>query len=190
MSIQERLKTVDDLWEISHRPGNDYKFFELKDGVIYEVQPPGREHGKTTVRLISRINVHVENNDLGEVTTGTAYYVDRSTTQAPDVAFTSKARMLDASVKGYVPQMPDLAVEVKSPDNTIKELREKAEYYLKHGARLVWIVYPVKRTVDECTLDNAGKMTFKTLREGDSLDGGEVLLRFKLAIVDIFPDFV
>ena len=37
---------------------------------------------------------------------------------------------------------PDLCVEISSPSNSTKELREKVEAYLAAGALETWIVYP------------------------------------------------
>jgi Uma2 family endonuclease len=53
-----------------------------------------------------------------------------------------------AVARGAVSGMPDLAVEIKSPTNTIIELREKVTYYLENGCRMVWIVYPDKHFVE------------------------------------------
>ena len=39
--------------------------------------------------------------------------------------------------------MPDLAVEIASPSNTVAELHGKALIYLGNGTQLVWILYPV-----------------------------------------------
>lgn len=44
--------------------------------------------------------------------------------------------------------MPDLVIEVTSPDNTYKSMRKRADYYLAHGTRLVWLVYPEKCLVE------------------------------------------
>ena len=44
--------------------------------------------------------------------------------------------------------MPDLAVEVLSPSNSLPELRRKAEVYLQHGTALVWLVNPSGMTVE------------------------------------------
>ena len=44
--------------------------------------------------------------------------------------------------------MPDLAVEVLSPSNSLPELRRKAENYLRHGTALVWLVKMDDKTVD------------------------------------------
>ena len=37
---------------------------------------------------------------------------------------------------------PELCIDVASPSNSIKELREKVQAYLAAGAVEVWIVYP------------------------------------------------
>jgi Uma2 family endonuclease len=37
---------------------------------------------------------------------------------------------------------PDLCIEIKSPANTLGELREKLQFYLDAGATEVWIVHP------------------------------------------------
>ena len=50
--------------------------------------------------------------------------------------------------KGAVEGMPDLAVEVKSPTDTLKLMREKATYYIANGCRMVWLVYPDKKMVE------------------------------------------
>ena len=77
--------------------------------------------------------------------------------------------------------MPDLAVEVKSPDDSLSKLREKAAYYLANGTLLAWLVYPKKRLVIVLTPDSE-----EILTEDDTLDGGDVLPGFTLPVRDIF----
>jgi Uma2 family endonuclease len=85
--------------------------------------------------------------------------------------------------KGSVPEMPDLAVEVKSPDDSLKLLRDKAHYYLANGTRLVWLVIPEKRLVEVYTPDDE-----QILTEEDTLSGEDVLPGFTLPVRDIFAD--
>ena len=54
--------------------------------------------------------------------------------------------------------MPDLAVEIKSPSNTLTELRGKAAIYLRRETQLVWIVIPERKAVEVCRLDDKGDM--------------------------------
>lgn len=188
MSAREKQQTIDDLWEIAHRPGHQTRRFALIEGEIVEMHPPGREHGVLALRLGSRMLVYVTNHDLGEVTIETAYYdpADPGNAITPDIAFTHKDRLPDAAIKGYVPQMPDLLVEIKSPSNTKAELRRKAEYALKRGARLAWLVYPESQSVDVCTLDQAANLHIDTLTHSDDLTGGDVLPGFRFPLDELF----
>jgi Uma2 family endonuclease len=78
--------------------------------------------------------------------------------------------------------VPDLAIEVLSKSNTPREMRRKRREYFDAGARLVWEVNPVKRTVRVYTAFNQST----TLREGDMLDGGDVLPGFTLSLATLF----
>lgn len=184
MSEQEKLLTVDDLWEISHRPENDGKKFELIDGVLYEMHPPGETHGIIVSQLIVLLSLYVKARRLGRITAETAYYLDRHNPLSPDIAFTRVER-LKPPVEGYVAQMPDLAIEVKSPENMMEELKQKSERYLRNGVPLVWIVQPGRKKVHICTLGET-EMTVTILGINDTLDGGNVIPDLKLPVRDIF----
>lgn len=51
---------------------------------------------------------------------------------------------------------PELCIEVVSPSNSRKELREKIDAYLATGAKEVWIVYPQSK---RCEFYNAEGLT-------------------------------
>ena len=102
----------------------------------------------------------------------------------PDISFTSGNRPL--VTEGSVMQMPDLAIEIRSPDDSLKQMREKAEYYLANGSRLVWLVVPGKRYVEVHRPNQEEEIMFGS----DVLDGGDVLPGFTLPIADIFADQV
>ena len=79
--------------------------------------------------------------------------------------------------------MPDLAVEIKSPDDTYKGMREKARYYLSKGTVLVWLVFPEKQLVEAYTLTDE-----QIFNVNDTLSGGDVLPNFSLAVSQVFAD--
>jgi Uma2 family endonuclease len=184
MVTQEKLYTADDLWDMSHRVG-DQKRLELIKGVIVEMSPAGDVHGILAAWLLYVIMGHVLAYDLGDVTaaeTGYVLFTGRpQTVLAPDVGFISKARRRPLTGK-YVPVAPDLAVEVVSPTDTAKDIREKVELYLRYGTALVWVVYPDSRLVD---VHRPGGPAHKYGLDGE-LDGGDVLPGFKLPVKDIF----
>jgi Uma2 family endonuclease len=98
----------------------------------------------------------------------------------PDLSVNSRHRPVVR--EGSVPQMPELAIEIKSPTDSIKQMREKAHYYLANGARLVWLVFPNKRYVEVYQLDGEVEVLFG----GDLLDGGDVLPGFAMSVADVF----
>ena len=77
---------------------------------------------------------------------------------------------------------PDLVVEVSSPNDSHREINDKAMMWLRHGVRLVWLVHPATRTVEV----HYGVARGPTLVDGDTLDGGDVLPGFTCAVSDIF----
>ncbi len=79
--------------------------------------------------------------------------------------------------------IPDLAVEVLSESNTAKEMLRKRRAFFEGGTRLVWQVNPAAKTVEVFT--SPEESTVLGVRQ--TLDGGEVLPRFKLKINKLFP---
>ena len=43
------------------------KLYELEEGKVIEMSPAGRRHSKISIRLSSRLQLFVEERDLGEV---------------------------------------------------------------------------------------------------------------------------
>ena len=188
MAQRERLIDVDELWDLAHHPDNHFRRFELIDGVLYEMSPPGRQHGRIAVKLASRLDAFVSERGLGIVTVETGYYPqgDRHTVLGPDVAFLSHERDPDPMGVRYVPIMPDLAVEILSPSDTNSKLRAKAEIYLRKGARLVWIVRPDERSVEVFRTRDDGEIERELVAGEGALSGEELLPGFSLPLRSVF----
>ncbi len=77
---------------------------------------------------------------------------------------------------------PDLAVEVVSPSHRASEMQEKALDYLDAGAALVWVVDPSQRSVT--VYRSPGDI--RILREGELLEGGEVLPDLRISLGELF----
>jgi Uma2 family endonuclease len=127
----------------------------------------------------------VEMHDLGEAHGADAGYILRrnpDTVRAPDASFVRKERLVDLDDEGYLPLAPDLAVEVVSPSNTVNEMSKKVHEYLEAGTSIVWVVEPLRRQV---TVYTPGPVVL-IYRDGDTLDGGDVLPGFTLSVTYIF----
>ena len=188
MELRQRLHDVDDLWELGLQDGFRDKDYELIDGAIIEMTKPGGRYGQLVIRLGRYLDIYVEENRLGYVTTETAYFPEdyRFTVLAPDLAFIAHGRAPDPFPDKWIPSMPDLAVGIRSPSNTMKELRDKAELYLRHGSTLVWIIIPASQKVEVWRMQESGNFTTETLEAADTLDGEDVLPDFKIGVSVLF----
>ena len=187
MAIQERAYDIDDLWRIV-RDADDDTRYELIEGELIEMAPPGETHGDLTIRIGKYLFDYVEDHNLGRVTAETGYYPaeDRSTLLSPDIAFRRLDSAAEPASQSWVPVMPDLAVEIKSPSNTMAELRHKANIYFKHGTQLVWIVIPERKTVEVCRPDADGKIQSAFIDADGALSGEQVLPGFCLDLSALF----
>ena len=111
---------------------------------------------------------------------------NRFTLLVPDVAFVSRERAPEPFPEKFVPLMPDLAVEIASPSDTTKEMREKAQLYLTNGTQIVWLVMPTKQAVEIHRASTGLGAEHETLALGDSLSGEDVLPGFELELRRLF----
>ena len=188
MEVQQRVYDVDSFWEYVHRTENADKHLELIDGEIIEMAPPGEEHGFLAGLFFYHFRLFDPERKLGVPTVESGYYTldDRFTVLAPDAAFRLRERADEPLNKRWVAAMPDIAVEVKSPSNTLAELRRKAAIYLEHGTQLVWIVIPEQRGVEVCRLDDNGDIQSEFFGRDGSLSGEDVLPGFQLELNTLF----
>ena len=89
---------------------------------------------------------------------------------------------LDQRVSGYAEVAPDLVVEVSSPSDNTTAIYDKAQMWLRHGVRLVLIIYPNTRTILVLPAEGPAK----TLSEDDTLDCGDILAGFSCAVRELF----
>ncbi len=182
MAVEQRLYTVEEYEAFLERSENDERLFELINGEIVEKMPT-QEHGVITLRFGAKILTFVEEHNLGHVGVEIRHRPanDQHNDRLPDISFTRDASK-ELVTKAAVLSMPDLVVEVQSPSDTWRKMREKARYYIAKGTRLVWLVFQQQRIVEVYAPDDEFTAT-----EYDILDGRDVLPGFKIAIRDIFP---
>ncbi len=182
MAVERKQYTVDEWERFLALPENADRRFELIQGEIVEKRPT-QVHAAIVSLLTFFLMAYLRENPIGWVLVEARYQLpdDRINARIPDLSFVSdRSRPLVS--KGPAPYMPDLAVEIQSPDDSLKRMSDKATYYLPHGSHMVWLVYPDQQLVEVLTTDDRQLLT-----GDDQLTGGSLLAGFSVPVREIFP---
>lgn len=155
---------------------------ELVRGDLVREPPASFGHGVRAVEIGYELRRFLEGNPLGVACgaeTGFILSRDPDTVRAPDAAFVTRERAEQFGARdGFFEGAPDLAAEVVSPGDGLREVGAKVRDYLATGTRLVWVIDPRRRTV---TVHRPGADP-RVLRPDDLLEGSDVLPGFRVPV--------
>jgi Uma2 family endonuclease len=142
-------------------------------------------HGFIGVRLGRYLDTFAEANNLGwTFSSSTTFNIaNLPPKREPDVSFVRIERMATPPDE-EITVAPDLAVEIVSKNDTAYEIEKKVNQYQQWGVGLVWIIYPVSRTVAVYRVADGLKP--QVLKDEDELEGFEILPSFKLKVNALF----
>lgn len=163
------------------RMPRDGRKYERVDGQI-RVSPAGYRHGRISVRLAARLETFVAERGLGDVLdSSTGYRLPGGNVRCPDVSFVSAPRVPAGEPAGFAEVVPDLAVEVLSPEDRQRDVLDKVGEYLGAGVRLVWVIDPAQ----------ASASVFRSLTDvrrverAGTLDGEDVVPGFTCRLSEL-----
>jgi len=165
---------------------------ELFKGFIHKMSPaPSRRHQRISIRLGSELDFFYKKescevfaapfdvrlpklNEQGE---------NISTVVQPDICVVCDLEKLD---KRGCNGAPDLVIEILSPGNTKKEMKNKYELYEEAGVQEYWLVHPQDNNVLVFVLgENEKYQIHKIYTEDDTLES-PTLKGFQLDLTEIF----
>jgi Uma2 family endonuclease len=162
--------------------------YELDNGrLVLIMAPPGDVHGAAQSNVAAYLKMHGEHKGHGKARTETGLILwqnpDRVVT--PDVMFAAKKSLpLRISPEGYWLTIPELVVEVRSKNDSMKYVERKIEHYLKAGVEIVWVVDPTTRTVAIHTASGSPLVR----GQEDVLELPGLITGFSLPVTDVFRD--
>jgi len=163
------------------------KAFELVDGTLTE-RNKSLFASLVAGALFSRLFEYVKSPGLGWLTLrGVSYRCfpdDADRVRRADVAFHRLTRISSelARSEGHCTIVPDLVVEVVSPNDLADDVNEKRIEWLEAGAQLVWVIHPVQQTVHAYRAD--GRVD--RFKRNDVLTAEPVLPGFQTPVADLF----
>lgn len=148
-----RLLTAADLAEMPRDLPSGPVRYELDNGSLIAMSPPGHIHGKVEIAIAAALRAASVRQGHGEVSggdSGILLWRNPDRVVGADVVFIRADRLPARLTKeGYLETIPDLVVEVVSKNDTGHYVQRKGDDYLLAGVRIVWIADPVARTLAE-----------------------------------------
>lgn len=168
-------------------PAGEEPLYEVVNGQKVELPPMSIYAAWIASRLQSRIGLFAETHGLGTVVTEGLFILDpvKDLRRRPDVAFVSATNWpLDRPLPetGDWEIVPDLAVEVISPNDVFQDVFAKMREYFRMGVKQVWIVLPVDREI----YVYVSPRDLRILTADDELDGGVLIPGLRLPVDSLF----
>lgn len=185
-AVGPRLLTVADVAVLPSQLPSGPVRYELDNGILVIMPPPGDIHGAVQLNIGSALKVQGDDKGFGKARgeVGVILWRHPDRVVAPDALFVAAASLpIRVSEHGrYLETIPDLVVEVRSSNDAAAEVRNKVNDYLAVGVRVAWIADPAAATV---TVYRVGQPP-QVLGMDDELTVEDVIPGFRLPVRDVF----
>lgn len=118
---------------------------ELIGGEVITMGRGGIPHETVKKNLNRLLVLWLSINPIAEVWAETMYQLDEHTSPIPDLSVLFPGRV-PPGAKGWIQGAPEIAIEVVSSESAAL-LQRKIDFYLAHGGKSVWVVFPQQHMV-------------------------------------------
>jgi Uma2 family endonuclease len=198
MAISERPDTTDDftpspyvgqrmtLEEFLALP-DEKPALEYADGVVTQKMAPTPDHIELQAIIRDTLNATAEHGHLGRAFTEIRFQI-QGLARVPDVGFYRLTRLRVIAGRRYASNqgVPDLAVEIVSPGQSVTSLILKCQQYLALGALVALIVDPD----DEAILAFRPGQPVRVLQGDDRIEIDELVPGLALTVKEMFEAIV
>jgi Uma2 family endonuclease len=161
--------------------------YELDNGRLVIMPPPGDIHGAVELNIAAQLKLQGELRGLGKARAGEVGIVlwrNPDRVVGADAVFIANASLpIQRSAHGgYLETIPDLVVEVRSPNDTGPAVGQKVADYLRAGVKVVLVADPEAQTV---TASRPGQQP-QVFTMNDTLTVPDVIPGFQMPMADVF----
>lgn len=144
-------------------PDDDGPSLEYINGEVHQKVAAKRKHVTVAGYLAYALHDHVRETGGFSGQEPTVAFVSAGDERylVPDVAYWAPGKPQGDDI--FLP--PTLAIEARSPDQSVASLRRKCAYYLAHGVDVTWLVNP-----DRLWLEAYEGDSVRTYRPGDVVE--------------------
>ena len=121
------------------------------EGIVLIMPPTDPENGARVALVARRLGNWAEANGRGVVVgADTGFFLHDGSRRSPDAAWFDTDRWRKSQRPGtrFPRFAPEFLVEVRSPEQRMRPLREKMEEYIANGVQLGWLIDPIAHSVE------------------------------------------
>ncbi len=162
--------------------------YELDNGrLVFIMVPPGDLHGAVQSNIVTELKIQGERRGHGKARTevGIVLWRNPDRVVGADIAFVAKKSLpIQRTKEGYLETIPELVVEIRSTNDSLKYVERKVQHYLKAGVEIVWVADWSARTVTAHT----GTGEPAVYGESDTLRLPTLIPDFSMPVADVFRE--
>lgn len=157
---------------------------ELIDGDFFLRPNPRLIHQKTLGNVMFSLSRFADDRRLGEVILGPLdVHLPSGDIVKPDIIYVATSNL--GIVQDWIRGVPDLIIEVISPDGVERDRIVKRDLYAQNGIREYWIVDPEMKTVEVFSLAG-NRYEPNGYFESNDFIVSALLPEFKTSVADLF----
>lgn len=177
--------SLDEYFEFASQ-NRDVRIERTKEGALEIMSPAGGKSGHRNAEITFQLQAWKKSNGKGlAFDSSTGWELPNGASLAPDASWITLEKwnsISDDQKEKFPPLCPDFVIELRSPSDRLTNVRKKMEEYISCGAKLGWLIDPLKKTVH---IYRAGK-DVEILAQPASVSGEDVLPGFTLQLAEIF----
>jgi Uma2 family endonuclease len=171
------------------RSNPELRLERTERGVLEAMPPTSGGTGARNSDLTTQLGVWSKANGTGTAfDSSTAFTLPNGAIRSPDASWIRNERWNALTTEqkevGFAPICPDFVVELRSRSDRKKKLRLKMREYIRQGARLGWLIDPIRATVE---IYRPGRPVERPVKPA-TLVGEDVLPGFVLNLKGILFD--
>jgi len=121
------------------------------NGELLVMTPAGGRTGNINIRISRFLDEWAEADGRGlAFDSSTGFTLPDGSMRAPDAAWVANRRWQKLSEKDqgrFAPICPDFVIELRSPSDSLTELRAKMNDWITNGAEVAWLIDPIEKSI-------------------------------------------
>lgn len=121
------------------------------EGNLIIMAPAGAGTGRKNADIITDLNIWARRDKSGVVFDSSAGFTfPNGAVRSPDASWVKRSKLAaltDEKKKGFISLSPDFVIELRSPTDSLTDLKEKMQEYMDNGVELGWLIDPRNKQV-------------------------------------------